>query len=709
MNVLVLGGNRFIGAELVALLLAEKHEVTILALDPPSVEPARSVRFVQANRHALEELRSLFADQRFDAVFDNIAFRPEDVDGLLGVIGDRCGRYVLTGSVDIYPQAAPRQWRPEDGPLEPFALEGAPSAERYLRGKRGCERVLRASGIPFSVVRPAIVTGPKDPIAPRPRHWARDQAGAARSLHLPARVLDGQPILLPLTDRRIFQLAWVQDVARALHVAAFHPLAEGKAFNVAGDELWTHERLARALCEAAGHAPQIARVSDEDLVTAGLGGYDAPYGRGPRCSLASNQSLKALGWRPTPSRVWLPQLLNAVRITEMRPYYHLRAKEKSLARRLLSIRSGNGEVTMVAGPRADAAGKSPLPAAGHLPVDHYRNLDGMPLSSIGIGTHRGDADEVTDAQYLESLDVALEGGINVVDTAINYRAMRAERVVGRAVQNYIERGGSRQSVFVTTKGGFVPHDSNDSRTATVWVQEELVQPGFLDPADALVRHSLRKTWIEESLRRSLNNLGLPQIDAYLLHNPERFLVRMGSGFWRTLTETFSLLEDKVAEGRVRYYGLALWDAIRADVKSPSLLPLSKALECARLAAGGSRHHFRILEMPLNVNDASALRHRNQLVQGRWIAPLSFAAEHDMFVLASASVARAGAFGERSRSRLPAVPGPEDAYVRALQFTRSAPGVGSALVGMRRVEHVRSALKLSTVPRERGEDIVRLLL
>ncbi|AHE97038.1 oxidoreductase [Thioalkalivibrio paradoxus ARh 1] len=332
----------------------------------------------------------------------------------------------------------------------------------------------------------------------------------------------------------------------------------------------------------------------------------------------------------------------------------------------------------------------------------------MSLSTIGIGTHRGDADEFTDAQYLESLGVALDGGINVIDTAINYRAMRAERVVGRAVQSYIERGGARESVFVTTKGGFVPHDSSDSRPAAVWVQEELVQPGFLDPADALVRHCLRKDWIEESLRRSLNNLGLSQVDAYLLHNPERFFVRTGAEFWRILTETFSLLEDKVAEGQLRYYGLALWDAIRADLRSPSLLPLAKALECARLAAGGARHHFRILEMPLNVNDASALRRRNQLVQGRWVAALSFASEHDMFVLASASVARAGTLGQRSRSRLPVVPGTEDPYVRALQFTRSAPGVGCALVGMRRVEHVRSALKLSTVTPECSDAIIGLL-
>ncbi len=709
MKVLVVGGNRFIGAELVALLLAKLCEVTIIALDPPSEDLEGSARFIQANRHDLEKLRKLLADQRFDATFDNIAFRPEDVTGLLSVLGERCGRYVLTGTVDIYPLGvAPLQWRPEDGPLEPSVIENAPLAEHYLRGKRGCESVLHESRMPYCVIRPAIVTGPKDPIAPRPRHWARNQADASRSLHLPARVLDGHPILLPLSDRRIFQLAWVQDVARALHIAGFHPLAQGKAFNVAGDEVWTNEKLVRALQEIVGSGSQIVRVSDEELLMAGLGGYDAPYGRGPRCSLSSNQSLKALGWKPTPSRIWLRQLLDTVRFTEIRPYYNLRTKEIALARRLHSIRSENNRNNLVVDALTDNHKNLPLVAVEPVNSHFYRKLDDSYLSSIGIGTHRGDADEVTDTQYFDSLKTALAGGINVIDTAINYRAMRAERVVGRAVRNYVEHGGLRNSIFVTTKGGFVPHDSEDSRPATVWVREELVQPGFLNPEDASSRHSISKGWIEESFRRSLENLGLPQIDAYLLHNPERYLVRMGSSFWKKLIETFSFLEDKVAEGQIRYYGLALWDAISAELHSPSLLPLSKALECARLAAGGSRHHFRILEIPLNVNDASALRRRNQLLQGRWIVPLQFAEQHDMFVFTSASVARAGNFGTRSRSRLPVVPGTEDDYVRALQFTRSAPGVGSALVGMRKVEHVYGALKLSEIPPEQGNEILRLL-
>ena len=44
----------------------------------------------------------------------------------------------------------------------------------------------------------------------------------------------------------------------------------------------------------------------------------------------------------------------------------------------------------------------------------------------------------------------------VADTAINYRSMRSEQVVGKAIQSLMADGISRSSACVVTKGGFVP-------------------------------------------------------------------------------------------------------------------------------------------------------------------------------------------------------------------------------------------------------------
>lgn len=679
MTVLVMGGTRFIGAELVGLLRDAGHDVTVIALEPPP-QATRHLQFIQADRNDAPELARQLQGRRFDLVFDNIAFDAPHVQGLLRALDGRFGRYVLTSSVDIYPMGPPQQWREEDALLEPSSTEGAPAAERYLRGKRACENALRASGVPYAIVRPAMVTGVGDPVPPRPKHWPALGPACGRSMLLPSRLLDGGPVLLPQSDRRLFQLAWVQDVARALLAAASHPAALQRAFNVAGDELWTHESLLRALAQSCGIDVAVVRCTDAQLAEAGLSEYELPYGHSPRCSLASNEGLKGLGWQPTPPALWLPGLLEAARAPDRRPFLQMRARELSLGRRLLGLRhSDHAPPTVV---RTAA----PRPAAERHP------------GSIGVGTHRGLANRAADEEYLAALGLALSSGIDLIDTAINYRAMRSERVVGRAVRGHVASGRPRESVFVVSKGGYVPHDGADRRPAAAWIEEELVRPGLLSPVEATQRHTIRAGWIAESLRRSLANLDVGMLDAYLVHNPELARARLGSAFWPELTRTFAVLEDAVAQGHILSYGLALWRAARTPAQDVEGICLDTAIRCAEVAAAGGPHHFKVVEMPLNVMNLHALQTPTQLSGGRHGSLLSAARAHGLHVLTSASIAGGAELTERARLRLPSLDADADDRARALQFTRSVPGVGTALVGMRQPAHVRVALQVLRHPR-----------
>lgn len=707
MNVLVLGGNRFIGVELTSRLLALGHEVDVIALDPPPPDLRGLVRFAQIDRNDLAQLKTAFAGRHFDAVFDNIAFLPGHVQGLLDVLGERCGRYVLTSSVDIYPMGTALQWREEDAPLEPSSLEDASPAQRYLRGKRGCEKVLRASGLPFAIVRPAMVTGPRDPVLPQPRYWQHSRAPVSRSLHLPSRVLDGGPVLLPQNDRRVFQLAWVQDVARALVLAGTHPRVQGRAFNVAGDELWSHERLVHALAEAAGRQVSVVRASSAALQAVGLGAYEPPYGNVSHCSLACTDALKELGWVPTPPQRWLGQLLEAARDPDRRPRQSNRVREIAFARRILGSRAPAGMASLPERRNPPPTRQSAV--APSSPAPHGKLFEGQWISSVGIGTHRGDADAATDASYADALRLALDGGINLIDTAINYRAMRSERVVGRVVSEAMARGMSRDDIFLVSKGGFVPHDGLDPRSARTWIEQELVQPGLLDPCDAGRRHSIRPGWVAASLRKSLSNLGLHRLNGYLLHNPELAVPHLGTAFWGELTRSFAVLEEAVADGMTGCYGVALWKAVRAGPADPHQLSIERVMQCARAAAGGAAHHLRLIEMPLNVANVEPLRLRNQMLKGRPVAALEVALDHGLFVLTSASIARGNTLGATGRARLPVMPGPASDHVRALHFTRSVPGVGCALVGMRSPGHVADALLAARTPPLPASEISRLLL
>src|SRR5437016_3306786 len=55
---------------------------------------------------------------------------------------------------------------------------------------------------------------------------------------------------------------------------------------------------------------------------------------------------------------------------------------------------------------------------------HFREQHGLFMSSIGVGTYLGEADEETDANYRHAIVRAVESGANVIDTASNYRFQR---------------------------------------------------------------------------------------------------------------------------------------------------------------------------------------------------------------------------------------------------------------------------------------------
>src|SRR5258708_579095 len=60
---------------------------------------------------------------------------------------------------------------------------------------------------------------------------------------------------------------------------------------------------------------------------------------------------------------------------------------------------------------------------------HFREAHGLTLSSLGIGTYLGQPDDKTDGTYAASVIAAVENGLNVIHTAVNYRFPRSERTI----------------------------------------------------------------------------------------------------------------------------------------------------------------------------------------------------------------------------------------------------------------------------------------
>jgi len=347
--------------------------------------------------------------------------------------------------------------------------------------------------------------------------------------------------------------------------------------------------------------------------------------------------------------------------------------------------------------------------AADLPPAHFRDFGGLSLSSIGLGTYLGEPDPETDWLYRQAIIRAVGLGCNVIDSAINYRFQRSERAVGEGLRTLFTDGGiRREELVVATKGGYVSFDGGYPANPSAYFTETFVRPGVARPEDLVAGcHCMTPAYLKHQLRQSLENLGLTCVDIYYLHNPEQQLDEVPRAeFTQRMRAAVAALEEEAAAGRLRVYGTATWNGYRVPPGSGGHLSLQELVGLAREVAGEG-HHFRVIQLPLNVAMPEALTHATQGLDGEQVPALTAAARLGTYVMASASLLQS----RLTRGMPPflgeVLAGLETDAQRALQFVRSAPGLGTALVGMKQEAHVLENLATARVPPAPPEQFERL--
>jgi myo-inositol catabolism protein IolS len=162
---------------------------------------------------------------------------------------------------------------------------------------------------------------------------------------------------------------------------------------------------------------------------------------------------------------------------------------------------------------------------------NYRTLGrtGLSVSEIGLGTlslggpfklgyldfGRG---EVDDKNSLKMIQVALDAGVNLIDTADIYGYGRAEEILGQAMKD------RREKIILSTKVG----NRGDEKQ---WFKD------------------FRGAWVKEACENSLRRLQTDYIDVYMLHSPD-------TDFQFT-EEIFAAFNDLKKEGKIRFYGCSV--------------------------------------------------------------------------------------------------------------------------------------------------------
>ncbi|BEV36532.1 NAD-dependent epimerase/dehydratase family protein [Synechococcus sp. M16CYN] len=228
MQILVMGGTRFVGRPLVAKLLNQGHALTLFTRGihpvPAGVENLNGDR---SNSQGLAALRG----RNFDVIVDSSGRTLDDSRRVLMVTGVPKHRFVYVSSAGVY--AASSQWPlNEDSPTDPKSRHA---------GKADTEAWLRAEGIPFTSFRPTYIYGPGNynPI----ERWFFD------------RIVYAQPVPLPGDGSTITQLGHVDDLAEAMARCIDVEAATNRIYNCSGKRGVTFKGLVRLAALTCGKDP----------------------------------------------------------------------------------------------------------------------------------------------------------------------------------------------------------------------------------------------------------------------------------------------------------------------------------------------------------------------------------------------------------------------------------------------------------------------
>jgi len=261
-----------------------------------------------------------------------------------------------------------------------------------------------------------------------------------------------------------------------------------------------------------------------------------------------------------------------------------------------------------------------------LAQEHFRQEQNFHLSSIGLGTYLGNEDDRTDKGYAQAIEAALLSGCNFLDSAINYRHQRSERVVGQVIQKLIaEKKIARDEVVIASKGGFIPFDNAVPEDPSSYLQEEFVQKGIFEAKDIVSGcHVMTPKYLEFEITQSLKNFQLDCLDIYYIHNPETQFEKLSKDqFYLEMRKVFEMLENQVSHGHIQFYGASTWNAFRMEGTSPENIQLPKLIEMAK-EVGGENHHFRFIQLPFNLAMPEAMTVRNQSLDKKTYSILEMA-------------------------------------------------------------------------------------
>ncbi|PCJ17924.1 MAG: hypothetical protein COB02_12720 [Candidatus Cloacimonadota bacterium] len=239
-------------------------------------------------------------------------------------------------------------------------------------------------------------------------------------------------------------------------------------------------------------------------------------------------------------------------------------------------------------------------------------------SQLGFGTYRVHVDS---KEHETAMIVALQSGVNLIDTSSNYGLGGSEELISNVLDK-MSKEDSRDSFIIITKSGYLQGEIFEYLK-----QLDQVEIKDLDVVKVSSNcwHSIHPDILKMQIDQSFKRMKIDGIDALLLHNPEYYLQDCFSQkidveiarkeFYKRIKKAFLFLEGQVQENKIKYYGVSS-NSMCSDLSSfdqVSLVKLNEiAIECAKELYANEKHHFQVIQFPCNLLESNGIIHKNQL-------------------------------------------------------------------------------------------------
>jgi len=302
MNILIIGGTKFLGYHFTKRLLKDGHQVTLFNRGLSPDDFGGRVTRIQGDRNDHMDFQDRLGGQKYDVVLDMIAYKGDDSRAAIEAFHGNIGHFIhiSTAAVYVITKDFPSPTREED--FDRPLIHKPMKVKRiwdYGFNKRKCEEVLseahREKGFPVSIFRLPIVMG------------ERDYTLRAYSYFL--RIQDGGPTILSDGGLNVFTHVYQDDIVRTITLNLMNKATFGETYNLAQDEMMTLRAFVREAAEVMGKSVELIDIPSDILEKASVGTAFSPLFHRRPFVLDVHKAIKDLDFTPTPIRSWLEKTI----------------------------------------------------------------------------------------------------------------------------------------------------------------------------------------------------------------------------------------------------------------------------------------------------------------------------------------------------------------------------------------------------------------